>query len=191
MSVGALEIMGRDRAGDPILGLDRPTREALAVYCERRWPTGRRKAIEREWDLTPDEARGIMEATASATTVDRVWKHPRGGWAVALPVLGAVIGHGVGSYFAQEARRAAHEAEQRQRDAEALAAIERAAGHAVLSLVAGGPERVRDGLADRVPGLGRERSFHPHWGLSQGLGGNDDREGIETLTRRSSGGGES
>jgi hypothetical protein len=135
MAVGVLEIMGRNGAGDALLGLDRPTRDALKVYAERRWPTNRRKAIEREWGLTPDQARAVMEGTPSATTVDQIWKHPRGGWAVALPVLGAVIGHGVGEYFALEARKAADESERAQRAAAELAAAERLASHAVARLL--------------------------------------------------------
>jgi len=85
-----MEILGRDGANFPILPLLRQSRDALARYCEARWPIGRRKAVEREWNLSPDEARGVIEATASAATIDKVWK--AGGWAVALPVLSSVIG---------------------------------------------------------------------------------------------------
>ena len=92
MTVTTMEILGRDGATSPSLGLSRATRDALAEYTRLRWPTGRRKAIEREWDLSPDQARGVMEATASAATVDAIWKHSNGGWAVLLPVLGAVVG---------------------------------------------------------------------------------------------------
>lgn len=92
MTVTTMEILGRDGASCPTLGLSRATRDALAEYTRLRWPTGRRKAIEREWDLSPDQARGVMEATASASTIDAIWMHPRGGWAVLLPVLGAVVG---------------------------------------------------------------------------------------------------
>lgn len=127
MAVGMMEIYGRDGADRPTLLLDRATRDSLAAYCARRWATNRRKEIQREWDLSPDEARGVMEATASASTVDKIWKHRRGGWSVVLPVLGAVIGQGVGEFFAAERERALHEAEQIKRDAERLAALESAA----------------------------------------------------------------
>lgn len=119
-----MEIFGRDGADRPMLQLDRATRDALAAFTARRWSANRRKEIQREWDLTADEARGVMEATASATTVDKIWKHPRGGWSVVLPVLGAVIGHGVGDFFAAERARALNEAEQIRRDAERLADLE-------------------------------------------------------------------
>lgn len=145
MSVGALEILGRDGADATILGLDRATREALVIYCARRWPIGRRKAVEREWRLSPDEARGIIEGTASWSTVDKVWK--RGGWAVILPILGAVVGHGVGEFFAEEAARARQEAEQARSDAEALARVEDVARRSFGPSVGPGMAPVGDRLA--------------------------------------------
>lgn len=103
MTVTHMEILGRDGANFPILPLLRQTRDALARYCEARWPIGRRKAVEREWNLSPDEARGVIEATASAATIDKVWK--AGGWAVALPVLSSVIGESVEDFLIHERRK--------------------------------------------------------------------------------------
>ncbi len=125
MTVTMMEIRDRGGAGEPILGLDRPTREALAIYCARNWPTNRRKSVETAFRLTPDEARGVIQGTASTTTLDKVWK--AGGWAVVLPILGAVIGHGVGEFFAAEADRARREADDARQQAEALASAERVA----------------------------------------------------------------
>ncbi len=103
MSVTHMEILGRDGEIRPILPLLRQSRDALARYCEARWPVGRRKAVEREWNLSPDEARGVIEATASAATIDKVWK--AGGWAVALPVLSSVIGESVEDFLTTERRK--------------------------------------------------------------------------------------
>ncbi len=103
MTVTHMEILGRDGANLPILPLLRQSRDALARYCEARWPVGRRKAVEREWNLSPDEARGVIEATASAATIDKVWK--AGGWAVALPVLSSVIGESVEDFLTTERRK--------------------------------------------------------------------------------------
>jgi len=103
MTVTSMEILGRDGANSPILPLLRQSRDALARYCEARWPVGRRKAVEREWGLSPDEARGVIEATASAATIDKVWK--AGGWAVALPVLSSVIGESVEDFLTTERRK--------------------------------------------------------------------------------------
>jgi len=109
MTVTTMEILGSDGADRPILPLTRATRDALAKYVALKAPTGRRKWAQAEWDLSPDEARGVCEATASATTIDKVWKHPRGGWAVLLPVMGAVIGQPAHEFFRQQIRNAADE----------------------------------------------------------------------------------
>lgn len=57
MTVTIMEILGSDGASRPTLHLTRGTRDALARYCEARWPVGRRKEVAREWNLTPDQAR--------------------------------------------------------------------------------------------------------------------------------------
>lgn len=100
-----MEILGSDGAGRPTLSLERATRDALAKYAALRWPVGRRKAVEREWGLTVDEARAICEGTAGTGTIDKIWKHKNGGWAVAFPVLGAVIGCGADEFVAAERRK--------------------------------------------------------------------------------------
>jgi len=101
MTVTHMENLGRGGASFPIS--IRQSRDALANYCTGRWPVGRRKAVEREWGLSPDEARGVIEATASAATIDKVWK--AGGWAVALPVLSSVIGCSLESFMQTERRK--------------------------------------------------------------------------------------
>ena len=101
MTGTTMEIFGHDGARFP-MSL-RQSRDALANYCTGRWPVGRRKAVEREWGLSPDEARGVIEATASAATIDKVWR--AGGWAVALPVLSAVIGESLEDFMQTERRK--------------------------------------------------------------------------------------
>lgn len=99
----------------------RATRDALARYCEARWPVGRRKAVEREWNLSPDEARGVIEATASAATIDKVFR--AGGWAVALPILSEVIGESLEVFLQRERERslkAAHHARSMRAQVRAL-----------------------------------------------------------------------
>ena len=91
MTATAMTIFSTDGEKSPLLQLDRATKEALAVYVQQSFPAiGRRKAIERLWNLRPDEARSVLDAKASASTLDRIWKHPNGGWRVILPVFGAV-----------------------------------------------------------------------------------------------------
>lgn len=94
MTVNAMDVRHENGAGLPSLGLDRATRDGLAAYARLTWPSGTVKAAAREWDLSIDAAKGLVAGRASLTTIDWVWKHPRGGWAVIFPVLGAVVGHG-------------------------------------------------------------------------------------------------
>ncbi len=101
-----MDVRHENGAGLPSLGLDRATRDGLAAYARLTWPGGTAKSVAREWDLSIDEARGLVAGRASQTTVDKVWKHPRGGWGVILPVLGAVVGHGADVFL--QSQRAKH-----------------------------------------------------------------------------------
>lgn len=118
MSVTCMEILHDERAGQRTLGLDKATRDALAAYCRLQWPQHTAKSAARAWGLTLDEGRGLVAGRASQATVDKIWKHPDGGWSVALPVIGAVIGQPVHSFFRQQIRdaaKAAEHAEQHER----------------------------------------------------------------------------
>lgn len=102
MRLTMTEILHNDGADRPQLGLDRATRDGLAAYARLRWPAGTAKAAARAWDLTLDEAKGLVAGRASQSTIDKIWKHPAGGWAVILPVLGAVVGHGFEDFLRTE-----------------------------------------------------------------------------------------
>lgn len=105
-----MTITSNDGVFRPILQLDRATRDALAVWAEQTYPAqGRRKAIARQFDLSLDEARALIEGKASAAVLDKIWKHPNGGWRVALPVLGAVIGQSADAFILNEKKRLADE----------------------------------------------------------------------------------
>jgi hypothetical protein len=111
----------------PLLGGKLTSSEALSNYVRARWPHNTAKMIVKVWDLSLDEAKGIVAARASKSTLEKVFQPERGGWPVALCVLAGVIGQGVAEFFAQEAARAKDEAEQAQREADALAHAERIA----------------------------------------------------------------
>jgi hypothetical protein len=113
MQVTALEIHDYFGEKSPLFKLDR-TRDGLASYCEARWPVGRRKSVAREWGLSADEARSVCEGSASQATLDKVWRHPRGGWNVLLPVMGAVVGQPIHEFFREQMRQAAKAAEHAQ-----------------------------------------------------------------------------
>lgn len=111
MTVTAMSILRSDGEKRPTLELDVEWETGLAIYCRDRWPTGRRKAIEREWGLSVDDARSVVEGKASKRIISKIWKHPRGGWSVALPVMGAVIGQPIDAFFRNQMQQAAKAAE--------------------------------------------------------------------------------
>lgn len=124
MTVTHMEILGSVGGSRPNALQLRATRDALSKYCELRWPRGRRKAVEAEWELTADEARSVCEGVAGATTIEKIWKHPLGGWAVALPVMASVIGHSVDEFLIAERRKHVETAQRHRalvRDLRALA----------------------------------------------------------------------
>lgn len=125
----AMEIWGYDGAKSPKFPLDGDLDVALAAYCKARWPVGTRKAIEREWDLSVDEAKAAAEGRASKRIINKIWTHGRGGWAVALPVLAGVIGQPVQAFFEDQIKQAAIQAEKaKQHEELARAAYRRLAG---------------------------------------------------------------
>lgn len=119
MTVTYMEVHGSFGEKSPLFRLDR-TRDGLASYCEARWPVGRRKSVAKEWGLSADEARSVCEGSASQATLDKVWRHDRGGWTVLLPVMGAVIGQPISEFFREQIKQAAREA-QRAEEHEQLA----------------------------------------------------------------------
>lgn len=103
-------IFSNDGEKSPVLQLDRHTAEALAVFVQQAFPAqGRRKAVARAWALRDDEARSVIEGQASKATLDRIWKHPNGGWRVILPVMGAVVGQTADAFILNEKARLADE----------------------------------------------------------------------------------
>ncbi|HEY9219515.1 MAG TPA: hypothetical protein VIO94_15820 [Phenylobacterium sp.] len=150
MQVTAMEILGRDGGKFPF---SRATREALSRYVTSMAPTGRRKWVEQQWDLTSDQARSVIEGTASAATLDMIWKHRRGGWAVLLPVMGAVIGHSFEDFISNEQERLSNE---RRAFEEREARLGEMARHLRSSLHLGGVVGAELGARAR----GRGRSQH-------------------------------
>lgn len=136
MAMTWMDISHNERAGQRSLGLDRASRDALATYCRAEWPGNTSKHVAREWGLSLDEARGAVAGRASQATIDKIFKHPNGGWRVVLPVLGSVIGHGVDAFFRAQFQLAAQEA-ARAEEHEQLA-------RAAYRRLASGPERSGD-----------------------------------------------
>lgn len=101
--------------------LDSGVRDALADLCRQRWPSGAAKQAAREWDLSLDEARGVVAGRASLATYEKIIKSPRG-FLVGLHVLESVTGESVAHFFSEQLRLAAkanQDAEQHEQLARA------------------------------------------------------------------------
>ena len=95
------------------------TAEALARYATRRWPEKSVQNVMAEWGLTEGEAKGVVYGSASRSTIDKIKRHPRGGWSVMVDVDAMVIGESIQQHMEKrlaEIRRAraAAEAEERR-----------------------------------------------------------------------------
>lgn len=103
-------IFSNDGDFSPRLGLDRSMADALAVFVQQAFPPlGRRKAVAVEWGLGLEEARTVIEGRPSKATLDRIFKHPNGGWRVILPVMGAVVGQTADAFILNEKRKLENE----------------------------------------------------------------------------------
>ncbi len=110
MRASAMTVFSKDGDFLPRLGLDRSIADALAVYVQQSFPPlGRRKAVATEWGLGTEEARTVIEGRPSKATLDRIFKHPNGGWRVILPVMGAVVGQSADAFILAEQKRLANE----------------------------------------------------------------------------------
>lgn len=115
MTITANEIMILD---GQMLPFSRDLREALAIYARRKWPTNTSGHAAKAWGLPKTTAANLLKGHASDATVTAVLR--AGGWGLALPVIGAVIGEPVHSFFRDQMKQAAREAE-RAREHEQLA----------------------------------------------------------------------
>jgi hypothetical protein len=112
------------------LALDQRRRDALAAFARashQRTQTrfGAQAWVEQQWGLNDYEAKHLLKGNASEAVWERIVKHPNGGWAVVIPIMGAVIGQSLETYIEQQAKEAALERaqwEERERRLSALSA---------------------------------------------------------------------
>jgi hypothetical protein len=109
MTITANEIMILD---GQMLPFSRDLREALAIYARRSWPVNTSGHMAKAWGIPKSTAANLLKGHASDATVTRVIR--AGGWALVLPVVGAVIGEPVHEFFRQQMRQAAKEAARAQ-----------------------------------------------------------------------------
>lgn len=113
-------------------GLDRRRRDALATYAETAALAAGKPAqtwVRETWGFKVYEAKHLLAGNASETMWERILKQrgPHGGWRVALPILGAVIGEDVAEHFANERKQVAHERAVYEAEESRIAALEAAA----------------------------------------------------------------
>jgi hypothetical protein len=94
--------------GGTNLPLDQRRRDALAHYAQieaaaagmppQRW-------VRQTWDFKDYEAKDLLKGNASEPMWERILKHKNGGWGVALPILGAVIGVGIEDFLLDQRKR--------------------------------------------------------------------------------------
>lgn len=95
-------------------------REALANYARRTWPLNTSVHAAKAWGVSKDTAKNVLKGHASDATVTKIIR--AGGWQLALPVIGAVIGQPVDAFFRDQMKHAAREAARAQ-EHEELAAV--------------------------------------------------------------------
>lgn len=107
MSLTADGIMNLD---GQMLPFSRDLREALAIFARRTWPVNTSGHAAKAWGIPKSTAANLLKGHASDTTVTAIIR--AGGWGLALPVIGAVIGEPVHAFFREQMRQAAKDAER-------------------------------------------------------------------------------
>lgn len=95
-----------------LLPFSRDLREALAIYARRTWPVNTSGHAAKAWGLPKSTAANLLKGHASDATVTKIIR--AGGWELALPVIGAVIGEPVHAFFREQMKQAAREAARAQ-----------------------------------------------------------------------------
>lgn len=119
MTHGTLAIM---TLGGADFGLDRSRRDALVTYAKLHADKDGKPVqqwVRETWGFKEYEAKHLLRGNASEVMWERILKHRgrHGGWRVALPIIGAIIGEDVADFYAAERKavadeRARHEAEE-------------------------------------------------------------------------------
>jgi len=119
MALTVNEIMTLD---GQLLPFSRDLREALGIYARRTWPLHTSVHASKAWGVPKTTVANLLKGHASDATVTAIIR--AGGWALALPVIGAVIGHGLDEAIKAERRNDIARADRRRalvRDLRALA----------------------------------------------------------------------
>lgn len=98
--------------GGQNLPFSRDLREAIGVYARRTWPLNTSVHAAKAWGISKSTAANVLKGHASDATITKIIQ--AGGWELALPVIGAVIGEPVHAFFRAQMQQAAKAAEHAQ-----------------------------------------------------------------------------
>lgn len=121
-----LAVKNRDNLGQfrEIRPNDFGMENALAGIVRRRWPSATADNAAAEWGLTEGEAKGVVYATASRTTLNKILKHRRGGLGLWLEIIAEVTGERLDSYITRQAEEAARERDRWTAEEQRLETLE-------------------------------------------------------------------
>ena len=85
-------------------------REAVAAYARLNWPANTSLYVAQHWNVDKTTARNLLKGHASDATITKVLR--TGGWAMALAVVGAVIGQSLDRHIEEETERHARHAQR-------------------------------------------------------------------------------
>lgn len=101
------------------------TKNAWAKYVRNRWHANVLAEIQAEWDLTEGEARGVLYAQASQSTIDKILEHRRGGFGLGLEILALKCATTLEGFIENQAQEAVRERARWQAEERRLAALHR------------------------------------------------------------------
>ncbi len=84
------------------------TKNAWAQWARRRWPNNGLKGAMADFGLSEGEARGLIYATVSQSTIDKLLEHRFGGFALGLEILAIKTGITLEQHIEHQAREAAN-----------------------------------------------------------------------------------
>lgn len=105
------------------------TKNAWAKYVRNRWRTNTLAMIQAEWDLTEGEARGVLYAQASQSTIDKIIdredeRRPFGGFRLGLVILEIRTQTQLEDFIVHQGQEAARESARWEAEQRRLAILE-------------------------------------------------------------------
>lgn len=137
------------------------TKNAWAKYVRARWPINTLAEIQRAWDLTEGQARGVLYAQASQSTIDAVLDalSPVQAFSLSLEILCIRLNTSLEEYITHQAKEASRERAQWEAEERRLEAL---ASRLPGGLgVAGADDQPPGSGGPTDAGLGRSRDGAP------------------------------